>query len=150
MFIRWLKKNPRFPFPRRGSRSFQARYRAKRRPQIPVQRADRSAGCQLSMERHGGWQGSKMLMEHLWNIYGTSMEHLWHHRWNIYGLGLENWMKTGDDFHGVGIGLMPWDASNHPMFENWILGHQIIPNLELESWWSRSWIFIGILGHPNS
>jgi hypothetical protein len=86
--------------------------------------------CRVSTQHGKAWwlAGSKMLMEHLWNIYGTSMA-----RWNIYGLGLENWMKTGDDFHGVGIGLMPWDASNHPMFENWILGHQIIPNLELES-----------------
>ena len=80
---------------------------------------------------NSAWKG--MVVGRFQNADGTSMEHPWHHRWNIYGLGLENWMKTGDDFHGVGIGLMPWDASNHPMFENWILGHQIIPNLELES-----------------
>ena len=69
-------------------------------------RAKSRSLCRVSTQ-HGGWHGWQV-PKCWWNIIdGTSMEHHW--RWNIYGLALENWMKTGDEFHGVGIigiGLM--------------------------------------------
>ena len=80
--------------------------------------------CRVSTQHGKAWwlAGSKMLMEHLWNIYGTSMEHLWHHRWNIYGLGLENWMTSRSS-----------------------RSRKIVGSVESAAWWPgdvQRWIFL--------